>query len=105
MLTMPSYEEGERVKIVSGSYKKNGHGVFLGPCGKTRWKIRVHGDSQAYRNLWKSSIAPVVDVEEAEREEEDVRLSRDEYDSLLKDMATLTKAMKALEIKMKKMEK
>jgi len=105
MLNMVSYEEGGRVKIVAGLYKKNGYGVFLGPCGKTRWKIRVDGDSQAHRNLWKSSIAPVVVDVEAEQEEDDVCLSRDEYDSLLKEMATLTKAMKALEIKLKKMEK
>jgi len=105
MLNMASYEEGERVKIVAGSHKKNGCGVFLGPCGKTRWKIRVDGDSQAHRNLWKSSIAPVVVDVEDKREDEDVRLSRDEYDSLLKEVATLSKAMKALEIKLKKMEK
>jgi len=94
-LNMATFEEGEHVKTAAGSHEKNACGAFLGPCGKASWKIRVDGDSQAHGNLWKSPIAPVVNVEASQ--EEDARLPREEDDGLPKEMVTWTKAMKEVE--------
>ena len=90
------------MKIVAGSYKSNGFGIYLGPCGKTRCKIRVDGDTKPHRNLWRTSIAPMV--EENEVPTGDVVVKRADYERLLSDVSTLTTAMKELEIKVKKFD-
>lgn len=53
---MAELTEGQRVRIVRGSYKKNGAGTYIEACGKVSCRVKVDGDNQQERTLRLSSI-------------------------------------------------
>jgi hypothetical protein len=57
---MASLSEGQRVRIVAGSYKKHGFGTYMGPYGKVMCCVKVDGDTVQQRHLWLTSIRPMM---------------------------------------------
>jgi len=51
-----AHQEGDRVAIVCGTYKKHGVGTHMEDCGNVMCKIHVDGDTKVIRNAWKTSI-------------------------------------------------
>jgi hypothetical protein len=97
---------GDKVYIVGGMYRWHGHGTYVRPFGKKMCTIKVNGDIRETRNLWLSSIQK----EETEAKDNEQRppsstsfaevvLTREQYDSLLRDIASLAKALNELQLK------
>jgi len=77
----------------------------MGPCGKTRWKIRVDGNSKPFLNLWKSFIAGITtNTTNNSTGNDDIQIKRDEHEQLLRNVSTLAQAMNELDIKLKKLQ-
>jgi hypothetical protein len=56
---MVDYHKGQRVRIISGNYKKYGYGSYIGPYGKVMCSVKVEGDTRESRNIWRSSIKAI----------------------------------------------
>jgi hypothetical protein len=57
---MSELYEGQLVRIIGGSYKHNGTGIFIERCGKVSARVKVTGDNQSERTLRLSSIEAVL---------------------------------------------
>jgi hypothetical protein len=57
---MSELHEGQLVRIVGGSYKQHGTGIFIERCGKVSARVKVTGDNQSERTLRLSSIEAVL---------------------------------------------
>jgi hypothetical protein len=55
---MADFYKGQRVRIVAGSYKINGAGIYIEACGKASCRVKVNGDTQQERTIRLSSIQP-----------------------------------------------
>jgi hypothetical protein len=88
---------GDKVDIIGGLYKRYGKGTYVGPYGKKMCIVKVHGDKE--RNLRLTSIQKALD--EPMTPPTTVVLSVEEYDALQQEIASLTKALQALELKVK----
>ena len=59
MVTVMKYHPGDRIAIVSGTYKSHKYGRFIANSGSLMCYVRVDDDVVAKRRLRLSSIAPV----------------------------------------------
>ena len=104
------------MKIVGGSYKPNGKGTFIRYHGTMRAWVRVDGDSQPERNLFLASIkkakrstvggGPTTEKDQTAATTDDttVRIKRDEYNRLLKDIDGLSADLEAVKNRLKNLE-
>jgi hypothetical protein len=53
---MGFFFKGQRVRIVAGSYKKNGTGTFIDECGKCSCRVKVDHDIASERTIRLASI-------------------------------------------------
>lgn len=98
---------GDQVYIVGGLYRRYGKGTYLRPYGKKMCTIKVHGDTVNERNVWLSSVQKVVvvDHDSGSSPTATISMTREEYNSLLQDIVSVTKALHELQIKVKGYEK
>ena len=59
MVTVTKYHPGDRIAIVSGTYKGHKYGRFIGNSGSLMCYVRVDDDVVAKRRIRLSSIAPI----------------------------------------------
>jgi hypothetical protein len=59
MVTVMNYYPGDRIAIVSGTYKRHKYGMFIGNSGSLMCYVRVDDDVVARRRIRLSSIAPI----------------------------------------------
>jgi hypothetical protein len=57
---MADLHEGQLVRIVGGSYRHYGTGIFIERCGKVSCRVKVTGDNQSERTLRLTSIEAVL---------------------------------------------
>ena len=55
------------MKIVGGTYKKHGYGVYLGKYGTVMCSVAVEGDSRSHRNIWLTSMKRIKAKEEPKK--------------------------------------
>lgn len=55
---MADFYKGQRVRILTGTYRQNGGGIYIEACGKVSCRVKVNGDNQQERTLRLSSIEP-----------------------------------------------
>ena len=114
---MATFEQGEEVDIVAGSYKKYKTATYIRPYG---WRgvmvtVQVHGDKE--RNIYKSSIAkkkkktsrtasytnyPNYNTDTSKSKntkKKTITIDEDEYYELQNQLASLTASFKKLESK------
>jgi hypothetical protein len=91
---------GDKVDIVGGIYKRYGKGTYVCAYGKKMCTVQVHGDKE--RNVRLTSIRKVEEPTTSESSQrQQVVLSINEYNELQQEIAFLTKALQALELKVK----
>ena len=107
---MVDYKEGERIAIIGGLYKKNRHGIYLRAYGTKMACVQVEGDSRRQRNLWLTSLAPIntkkstKSTNQPKKTGDVVVISKEDYDALQKEIASLTIALKNIELKFNQMK-
>lgn len=100
-MSSTTYRKGDRIDVIRGSYKKYGKAIYLGACGKTQATVKVIGDSRDSRNLWLTSIRPRKNSKDGATNDTEIRLTKEEYASLLEEISALTMQLQGLEMKLK----
>jgi hypothetical protein len=94
-------EEGDRVYIVGGIYSRYSMGTYIRPYGKKMCTISVDGDKD--RNVRLTSIRKAPpETTTGTTGPTRITMTREEYHSLLRDIESLTMALDALHMKVKR---
>jgi hypothetical protein len=94
-MTINDYLEGEEVDIVAGLYKRHRTGVYLRPYGTKMATVLVQGKE---RNIRLTSILKIKSTDE-------ITITQTEYKAIQDNVATLTRELKKLQLKVDKMDK
>jgi hypothetical protein len=104
------YHKGDRVRIISGSYKKHLYGTFIRYSGTVKACVKVDNDTQQERNLNRSSIRPVNAADEqphgyvrvkGKREFRAPSMENDDIEKLLLDLSELKISIQKMEDRVK----
>jgi len=95
--------KGDRVAIIRGKYQKHGFGTYLEDYGNVMCKVCIDGDNRTSRNIWKTSIKPVVvkEEEKTQQQDETVTLTRNEYEAMIDQVASIADKLQQLQLKLK----
>jgi len=80
---------GDRVLIIGGMYKRYKTGTYLGKYGNKMSKVLIDGEKE--RNVWTSSIVPAPAPKKKYKDVKgNIVLPREEYNQLLHEIDELT---------------
>ena len=109
---MVDYTEGQRLRIIAGKYKENVFCTFISYCGITKVNVRVDGDKQQQRSIYRSSVRAVNSKDkrvyghqcESKSPSQRREVGNDEIGMLLSDINALKSMLNDLVVSVQEME-